>query len=130
MSYPIADMLACIKNAQHAKHETVTMPSSKLKVSVAKLLERAGYIDGCEISTHEGNKNSLTISLRYYQGKGVIEMSKIVSRPGLRHYAKASKLPSVCGGLGIAIVSTSRGLMTGEEAKSNGLGGEVLMHVY
>jgi small subunit ribosomal protein S8 len=124
MQDTIADMLTRIRNAQAANKELVTMPSSKIKTSIAKVLKEEGYIDDFKI---EGNvKPELTISLRYYAGKAVIEKIERVSRPGLRIYRGCEELPTVMNGLGVAIVSTSRGVITDRKARSLKVGGEVL----
>lgn len=128
MQDPIADMLTRVRNAQMRKQATVTMPSSKLKVAVAGVLASEGYIDGCDVAGDV--KRSLTIRLKYYRGKPVIEEVKRISRPGLRVYRPADELPKVKAGLGIAIVSTNRGVMTDRAARQAGLGGEVLCTVF
>jgi small subunit ribosomal protein S8 len=125
MTDPIADMLTRIRNAQTARKPTVTLPSSKQKVAVAKVLEQEGYLAGVSTDNVEG-KNQLTLTLKYYQDRPVIERIERVSRPGLRVYRRADELPVVQGGLGVAIVSTSRGVMTNRQAKAEGHGGEVL----
>ncbi len=128
MSDPIADMLTRIRNAQMVGKATVSMRASKLKAAIANVLKEEGYIVG--FSQEEGPKAQLNVSLKYYQGKAVIEEIKRVSRPGLRIYKQKDELPKVKGGLGIAIVSTSKGVMTSQNAKAQGLGGEVLCEVY
>ena len=125
MSDPIADMLTRIRNAQSVEKPVVSMPSSKLKVAIAQVLKDEGYIDSFAIKT-EGVKSELEISLKYYAGRPVIERIERVSRPGLRIYKRADQLPVVQGGLGCAIVSTSRGVMTNAQARAEGHGGEVL----
>ncbi len=125
MSDPIADMLTRIRNAQSAQKKTVSMPSSKVKKSIAEVLKNEGYITGYKLSDDEV-KPVLTVDLKYYMGKPVIEMLQRSSRPGLRTYKSASEIPQVNGGLGVAIVSTSRGLMTDRKARKDGHGGEVL----
>jgi small subunit ribosomal protein S8 len=125
MTDPIADMLTRIRNAQTARKPTVTLPSSKQKLAVAKVLEQEGYLAGVSNETVEG-KNTMTLTLKYYQDRPVIERIERVSRPGLRIYRRADQLPVVQGGLGVAIVSTSRGVMTNRQAKAQGHGGEVL----
>ena len=122
---PVSDMLTRIRNAQMAGKESVTIAASKLIVTIAKLLQEEGYINGFK-TIEEGCKASLEVALRYYNNKPVIEMVKRVSRPGLRVYKAAAQLPKVLGGLGIAIVSTSKGLMTDRKARAAGMGGEVL----
>ncbi len=125
MSDPISDMLTRIRNAQMAEKINVRMPSSKLKVAIAKVLQDEGYVDGYSISSVEG-KPTLEIGLKYYAGRPVIEKIQRVSRPGLRMYKGCDDIPKVMNGLGIAIVSTSKGLMTDRKARANGIGGEVL----
>lgn len=127
MQDPIADMLTRIRNGQAARKETVTLPSSKLKVAIAKVLKEEGYIES--YSTTDSAKPELTITLKYYQGKAVVESIKRVSRPGLRIYKGKDNLPTVMGGLGIAIVSTSKGVMTDRLARKEGLGGEIICFV-
>jgi small subunit ribosomal protein S8 len=125
MTDPIADMLTRIRNAQTARKPAVTLPSSKQKVAIAKVLEQEGYLAGVTTETVDG-KPMLTLTLKYYQDRPVIERIERVSRPGLRIYRSADELPVVQGGLGVAIVSTSRGVMTNKQAKAQGHGGEVL----
>jgi small subunit ribosomal protein S8 len=128
MQDPLADMLTRIRNAQQVGKAAVTMPSSKLKVSVAKVLSNEGYISGFSVS--EGAKQELTVDLKYFEGKPVIAEIDRVSRPGLRNYAGKEALPTVRSGLGIAIVSTSKGVMTDRAARAAGVGGEVLCTVF
>lgn len=128
MSDPIADMLTRIRNGQSAEKSQVTMPSSKLKTSIAEVLKSEGYIDGFNIDEHDG-KPVLTVTLKYYEGKPVIASIKRASRPGVRLYKPKNELPKVDGGLGVAIVSTPRGLMTDRAARSAGVGGEVICYV-
>ena len=125
MSDPIADMLTRIRNAQMAEKVTVVMPSSKLKVAIAKVLQDEGYVEGFNVASNDG-KPMLEIGLKYYAGRPVIEKIQRVSRPGLRIYKGCEDIPNVMNGLGIAIVSTSRGLMTDRKARASGFGGEVL----
>ena len=125
MTDPIADMLARIRNAQAAGKTLVNMPSSKLKASIAQVLKDEGYIDGFAVRENEG-KPLLEISLKYYAGQPVIEKIERVSRPGLRIYKGRDDLPKVMNGLGVAIVSTPKGVMTDRKARANGVGGEVL----
>ncbi len=125
MQDTVADMLTRVRNAQMARKQTVSMPSSKLKVAIANLLEQEGYVSGVEVA-QEDAKATLTITLKYFEGKPVIEMVKRVSRPGLRQYRNKNSLPSVKQGLGIAIVSTSKGIMTDRAARAAGIGGEVV----
>lgn len=128
MQDSLADMLTRIRNAQMASKKAVTMPSSKLKVAVAEVLKDEGYING--FSVEESAKPELTLELKYFEGKPVIEEIDRYSRPGLRQYSGSSKLPSIRGGLGVAIVSTSKGVMTDRAARAAGVGGEVLCTVF
>lgn len=125
MSDPISDMLTRIRNAQMAEKMTVAMPASKLKAAIAKVLSDEGYIDGFKVVENDG-KPTLEIGLKYYANRPVIETIQRVSRPGLRVYKGSEDIPKVMNGLGIAIVSTSKGLMTDHKARANGIGGEVL----
>ncbi len=125
MNDPIADMLTRIRNAQAAEKAQVAMPSSKLKVAIAKVLKDEGYIADFEVSGDD-RKPELTVSLKYHEGRPVIEQIRRVSRPGLRAYRGKDELPRVNGGLGIAIVSTSAGVMTDRAARAAGHGGEVI----
>lgn len=128
MQDPLADMLTRIRNAQMVGKISVTMPSSKLKVSVAKVLSDEGYITSFKVS--EGVKQELTLDLKYFEGKPVIAEIDRISRPGLRNYAGKQAIPTVRAGLGIAIVSTSKGVMTDRAARAAGVGGEVLCTVF
>jgi small subunit ribosomal protein S8 len=128
MSDPIADMLTRIRNAQQVEKANVGMPSSKLKIAIAKVLQDEGYIDSFSIA-EEGGKANLTIALKYYAGKAVIERLERVSKPGLRIYRGKDDLPTVMNGLGIAIVSTPRGVMADRHARTQGVGGEVICYV-
>jgi small subunit ribosomal protein S8 len=125
MTDPISDMLTRIRNGQTARQPAVSMPASKAKLAVAKVLEQEGYIGSINVENVEG-KDTLTLELKYYQDRPVIERIQRVSRPGLRIYKPATDLPVVQGGLGIAILSTSKGVMTNRRAKAEGHGGEVL----
>lgn len=127
MQDPIADMLTRIRNGQMSRKTAVTMPSSKMKISVAKVLQDEGYIEGYSVAGDV--KVELTVNLKYFEGKPVIEELKRVSRPGLRIYKNTDDLPKVMGGLGVAIVSTDRGVMTDRAARTAGVGGEVLCFV-
>ena len=124
MTDPIADMFTRIRNGQSAAKTAVEMPSSKLKVAIANLLKEEGFIS--DFSVEAGAKPVLTVELKYFEGKEVIETIKRVSRPGLRVYKGAQELPKVLAGMGIAIVSTSKGLMADREARKAGLGGEII----
>ena len=128
MSDPIADMLTRIRNGQSADKVSVSMPASKFKQSVANVLKEEGYIQDWRVEG-EGSKKQLTIDLKYYMGEPVIEKIKKVSRPGLRIYKSVEELPQVIGGMGIAIISTSKGVMTDRAARENGQGGEVICTV-
>ena len=127
MTDPIADMLTRIRNAQAASKFDVTMPSSKLKVAIAKVLQDEGYITG--YSADSEVKPTLTLTLKYYEGRPVIDNIKRVSRPGLRIYKNKDELPKILNGLGVAIVSTSAGVMTDKQARDTGRGGEILCTV-
>ena len=128
MSDPIADMLTRIRNAQSVEKPVVSMPSSKLKVAIAQVLKDEGYIDGFAVKA-EGVKAELEISLKYYAGRPVIERIERVSRPGLRIYRGRDAIPTVMNGLGVAIVTTPKGVMTDRKARQTGVGGEVLCYV-
>jgi small subunit ribosomal protein S8 len=128
MQDPIADMLTRIRNAHHRSKPEVTMPSSKLKASVAKVLLDEGYIGGFNVS--EEVKPTLTVDLKYFEGKPVIEEITRMSKPSLRLYVGSDDLPKVRSGLGVAIVSTSNGVMTDRAARAAGIGGEVLCTVF
>ncbi|HET7774577.1 MAG TPA: 30S ribosomal protein S8 [Burkholderiaceae bacterium] len=125
MSDPIADMLTRIRNAQQVERTNVSMPSSKLKVAIAKVLADEGYIDSYSVTQQDG-KATLEIGLKYYAGRAVIERIERVSKPGLRIYRGRDSLPQVMNGLGIAIVSTPKGVMTDRKARASGVGGEVI----
>jgi len=125
MTDPIADMLTRIRNAQLIRKTSVNMPSSKIKTAIAQVLKDEGYIDGFAVRDKAG-KPELEISLKYYAGQPVIEKIERVSRPGLRIYRGREELPKVMNGLGVAIMSTSRGVMTDRKARATGVGGEVL----
>jgi len=127
MTDPIADMLTRVRNAQAAHKTEVAMPSSRLKLAIAKVLLDEGYIS--DFATDDSKKPTLTISLKYYQGKPVIEELKRVSRPGLRIYKNKHELPKILNGLGIAIISTSAGVMTDKQAREAGRGGEIICTV-
>ena len=130
MTDPIADMLTRIRNAVKVGHSTVVMPASSLKTEIARVLREEGYIRGFDVQDDKG-KRSLRVQLRYAEKKQPILMGiKRVSRPGLRVYTKQAQIPRVFGGVGTAILSTPRGVMTGEQARRLGVGGEVLCHVW
>ena len=126
MSDPIADMLTRIRNGQTAMLETVTMPCSTKKESIARVLHDEGFIAGYSVEDQSGNKRDLTIELKYFEGKPVIDEIRRVSRPGLRIYRGKDDLPKVLGGLGVAIISTSDGVMSDRVARIKGRGGEVI----
>ena len=125
MTDPIADMLVRIKNAAAVGKPSVRMPSSKVKVAIAKVLKEEGYIQDARVQA-QGAKSELEIVLKYYLGKPVIERLERVSRSGLRQYRGKDALPKVLGGLGVAIISTSKGIMTDSKARAEGVGGEVI----
>ena len=127
MQDPIADMFTRIRNGQLASKVTVSMPSSKVRVAIAKVLQSEGYVEGFAVT--EGVKPVLEVTLKYFEGKKVIDTIERVSRPGLRIYKKKDELPKVMGGLGIAIVSTSKGVMTDRAARKAGMGGEIIGYV-
>ncbi len=131
MSDPIADMLTRIRNANTAKHDTVDIPSSKMKVAIADILLNEGYISKYEL-VDNGNFKDIRVTLKYGKDKNekIISGLKRISKPGLRIYAGAEEMPKVLGGLGIAIVSTNKGLMTDKEARKQNVGGEVLAFVW
>jgi len=128
MQDTLADMITRVRNAHMADKESVTMPSSKLKVAVAQVLKDEGYVT--DLSVTEGPKPELTITLKYFEGKPVIEKIVRISKPSLRVYKGSSNLPSVEGGLGVAIVTTSHGVMTDRAARAAGIGGEVICTVF
>jgi small subunit ribosomal protein S8 len=128
MSDPIADMLTRIRNAQSVEKAVVTMPSSKLKIAIAQVLKDEGYVDGFAVRDN-GGKSELEVSLKYYGGRPVIERIERVSRPGLRVYKGRNDIPQVMNGLGVAIVTTPKGVMTDRKARQTGVGGEVLCYV-
>jgi len=128
MSDPIADMLTRIRNAQVVQKVSVAMPSSKVKIAIANVLKDEGYIEDFAVSEDAG-KAELKIGLKYYAGRPVIERLERVSRPGLRVYKGKDDIPNVMNGLGVAIVSTPRGVMTDRKARSTGVGGEVICYV-
>lgn len=130
MSDPVADMLTRIRNGLSAQKTSVSMPASKTKESVLKVLQEQGYINGYTAGVDENNLPSLTVDLKYYQGRPVIEQLVRVSKPGRRVYKGVTELPSVEGGLGVAIVSTSKGVMTEKQARAAGAGGEIICTVF
>jgi small subunit ribosomal protein S8 len=127
---PIADMLTRIRNASAARHKEVTLPSSKVKREIARILQEEGFIDAWATST-DGVRELLTMRLKYVEGRTpVVSGLKRISKPGLRVYARKTEIPRVLGGLGLTILSTSRGIMTGSQARKMNLGGEVLCYVW
>lgn len=126
MTDPIADMLVRIKNAAAVGKQTVKLPSSKIKVAIAQVLKDEGYIGDLRVNKIENNKAELEIVLKYFEGKPVIQTLQRFSRSGLRQYRGKSALPKVLNGLGIAVISTSKGIMTDAQARQQGVGGEVL----
>lgn len=128
MQDTLADMFTRIRNAQGAGHASVSMPSSKQKVAIANVLKDEGYV--ADVLVEGEAKPVLSIDLKYFEGKPVIESIKRISRPGLRQYSNASELPSVRGGLGVSIISTSQGVMTDRAARKAGIGGEVICEVF
>ena len=131
MTDPVADLLTRLRNANHAYHDEVTLPSSKLKTHIAEILQKEGYISGWKVEKNERVGQTLTIDLKYGPNRErSIAGIKRVSKPGLRVYAKSTELPKVLGGLGVAILSTSSGLLTDRQAEKKGVGGEVLAYVW
>ena len=128
---PIADMLTRIRNASSSKHKTVDVPSSNVKLAIAKILFEEGYIKSFEEIKEENNQGIIRITLKYTEkGKKVIDGLKRISKPGLRVYASKDELPQVLNGLGIALISTSKGIMTDKKARELGVGGEVLAYIW
>jgi small subunit ribosomal protein S8 len=130
MQDPISDMLTRIRNAHGRLKASVAMPVSTKKINIAKVLKDEGYIVNYSVDGEEAADRKLTIELKYFDGKPVIESLKRVSRPGLRIYSGKGEIPAVVGGLGVAIVSTSKGLMSDRDARSQGIGGEIICSVY
>ena len=131
MTDPIADMLTRIRNAISAEHDTVDIPASKMKVEIARILKQEGYISGYSVEGDTAKEKTIKVELKYGPDKQrVITGLKRISKPGLRVYAKGDNVPRVLNGLGIAIISTSKGLMTDREARKNNLGGEVVAYVW
>jgi len=126
MSDPIADMLTRIRNGQRVQMESVSMPSSKTKVAIATVLRDEGYIVAFNVEDMPGNKKTLTVDLKYFEGRPVIDTIQRISKPGHRILKRKDELPKVLGGLGVAIVSTSSGVMTDRAARHEGVGGEIL----
>ncbi|MBQ4019933.1 MAG: 30S ribosomal protein S8 [Erysipelotrichaceae bacterium] len=131
MTDPIADMLTRIRNGLSAEHDTVAIPASKMKVEIARILKQEGYINGYSVEGETAKEKTITIELKYGPDKEkVITGLKRISKPGLRVYAKGDNVPRVLNGLGIAIISTSKGLMTDRDARKQNLGGEVVAYVW
>lgn len=129
MQDPIADMLTRIRNAQAVNEKNISLPASRLKKAMLSVLQQEGYIDSFDVITESENKSFVKIELRYYQGKPVIQKIKRISKPSLRVYKSAVEMPSIDSGMGVVIVSTSQGIMTGAAAKALNLGGEILCSV-
>lgn len=129
MQDPIADMLTRLRNAGNAAKQTVSMPNSKMKVAIASVLKEEGFIGDFNVEG-DGAIKELTITVKYFQGAPVIETLKRISTPGLRVYAEKDKLPSVNGGMGVALISTSKGVMTDKAARQAGIGGEVICSIF
>ena len=130
MQDPLADMLTRIRNAQQVKIKEVMMPSSSTKISVAEVLQEEGFIEGFDITRDEDGKAILTVVLKYFEGRPVIEEIKRLSRPGLRQYKRKDEIPEIRGGLGVVILSTNKGVMTDRSARQQGVGGELLCSVF
>lgn len=131
MTDPIADMLTRVRNALQANHETVDIPSSKMKVEIARILKQEGFIENYSVAGETAKEKTITITLKYGPEKQkVISGLKRISKPGLRVYAKGEEVPRVLNGLGIAIISTSKGLMTDRDARKNNIGGEVIAYIW
>ena len=129
MSDPIADMLTRIRNGHAVRSVSVSMPSSRMKEAVGRVLQEEGFVDECTVTTEESGKKTLTVALRYFEGDPVINQLQRVSRPGKRVYCHSSDIPAVNNGLGVVVVSTSKGIMTGGQAKASGTGGELICTV-
>ena len=130
LSDPVADYLSRIRNALSAKHDKVDIPASKIKLEITRILKEEGYIQNYKVQEEEKRQGSIRVFLKYFEGSPVITGLKQVSKPGRRVYAHKDKVPKVVGGLGICIVSTSRGIMTGDQTQKTGVGGEVLCQVW
>jgi small subunit ribosomal protein S8 len=130
MNDPIADFLTRIRNAGQAKHTVLNMPSSKAKVEVSRILQKEGFIESFEVVDAGNNKKELTVTLKYYKGAPVIDGVKRVSKGSCRIYVQTDEIPSVKGGLGISIMTTSKGYMTGKEARTKNIGGEIICKVW
>ena len=130
LSDPVADYLSRLRNALSAKHDKVDIPASKIKIEITRILKEEGYIQNYKVQEEEKRQGSIRVFLKYFEGSPVIIGLKQVSKPGCRIYAHKDKVPKVVGGLGICIVSTSRGIMTGDQTQKTGVGGEVLCQVW
>lgn len=130
MHDPIADYLTCIRNAGSAGHATVSMPSSKIKAEISRVLKEEGYISDFEVVDLDNNKKNITVTLKYYQDEAVIEGLKRVSKTSCRIYVAAGEIPAVRGGLGVSILSTPKGVMTGRKARKENVGGELICQVW
>lgn len=130
MSDPIADMLTRIRNAHMVDKKHVDIPASNLKASIANVMQQEGYIDSFSIDEEVAAKKMINIKLKYYDNKPVIEMLKRISKPSLRVYVSSSEMPSIMNGLGIVVVSTPKGVMTGQQAQKENVGGEILCSIY
>lgn len=130
MNDPIADFLTRVRNAGQAKHSVLNMPSSKAKVELSRILQKEGYIESFEVVDAGSNKKELKVGLKYFKNKPVIEGVKRISKGSCRIYVQADEIPSVRGGLGISIMTTSKGYMTGKEARTKGIGGELICKVW
>ena len=130
MQDPLADMLTRLRNAQQVKIDKVSMPSSSTKISIAKVLQEEGFVDSYSVGNDEDGKPVLTIVLKYFGGRPVIEEIKRLSRPGLRQYKRKDDIPQIRGGLGIIILSTNKGVMTDRAARAAGVGGELICSVF
>ena len=130
MSDPIADMLSRISNAHRVLKKNVEMPFSKIKGEIAKILKQEGYIKNFEVEANDNNIKTLSIEFKYFNNKPVIEFVKRISKPGIRIYIKHGDIPKVIGGLGIVILSTSKGIMTGQRAQEKEIGGELICSIY
>jgi len=130
MNDPIADFLTRLRNAGLVKHASLNMPSSNIKAELCRILQQEGYIDNFEVVETGNNKKDLKVTLKYFKSKCVIEGLTRISKGSCRNYVRSEEIPSVRGGLGISILSTSKGLMTGKEARSKGIGGELICKVW
>ena len=127
---PISDMIARIRNAQMRLLRNVTIPNSKFRIRILEVLKQEGYISDCKLLSDSNNKNSLSVDLKYSNGLPVIREIKIISKPGRRIYAKADSIPKIQNGLGLAILSTSKGIMTDSDARNQNVGGEIICRIF